>query len=159
MMKGGSLRSAGGSDVNDLERASKARLEDAETLFASGRYSSSITMGIYALEIRLKVVICRRLDLQELPKFFQTHNLEELLIASGLSQKILHVKKPRNVSKNWDALVIRFSQLNDLRYKDDPKFDKIDAEALLAQLRGNPGGVLQWLEKQIASILRSTSRN
>ena len=114
-------------------------------------------MGIYALEIRLKVVICFRLDLQWLPKTFETHDLGLLLLYTGLSKKILQVKLPLNVSKNWDSLVSRSGQLNDLRYKDDTKFDKTDAEAVLAQLRGKPGGVLQWLEKQISSIRRSTS--
>ena len=147
-MKAGSLGRPG-SDVGDLERAAHERLEDAEVLFAAGRYSAAIVMGIYALEIRLKVVICRRLDLPDLPKPFEIHELQELLILTGFSNKITTVKRPRDVSKNWDNLEKTSRRVNELRYKEDPTLDRKSAETVLTQLRGKPGGVLQWLEKQI----------
>ena len=44
-----------GADVADLQAAAADRLLDAEALFAAGRFASAIAMGLYSLEIQLKV--------------------------------------------------------------------------------------------------------
>jgi hypothetical protein len=46
----------------DLQVAAVDRLQDAEALFASGRFASSIAMGVYSLEIHLKVRICQKVE-------------------------------------------------------------------------------------------------
>ena len=48
-----------GAKSADLQVAAADRLQDAELLFASGRFASAIAMGIYALEIQLKVASVR----------------------------------------------------------------------------------------------------
>jgi hypothetical protein len=60
-----------GSTVADLEAAWPDRLKDAEALLAAGRNGWAIATGLYALEIRLKVLIARRLDLEQLPRPFE----------------------------------------------------------------------------------------
>src|SRR5262249_14357700 len=57
-----------GGTLADLEVAWQDRLADAEALFAAGRNAGAIADAIYALEIRLKVAICKRLDVEQLPK-------------------------------------------------------------------------------------------
>lgn len=51
----------------DLDQAAQERLDDAEVLMRGGRYAAAITYAFYALEIRLKVLICHRLDIPNLP--------------------------------------------------------------------------------------------
>jgi hypothetical protein len=67
-----------GTLSTDLQIAAQDRLFDAEALFSAGRFASTIAMGVYSLEIHLKVLICKRLNLSALPKPFETHDLEGL---------------------------------------------------------------------------------
>lgn len=137
-----------GAPVNELDKAAVERLADAELLLAADRYSSAVMMGLYALEIRLKVLICRRLDLDQLPRAFEIHDLESLLVLAGLSRKIRSIKRPRGVHKNWLELLRASEELNEFRYAAKPGWDKTWASQVLSQLRDQPNGVLPWLSKQ-----------
>ncbi|MDR3635110.1 MAG: hypothetical protein P4L84_15000 [Isosphaeraceae bacterium] len=137
-----------GARVDDLGIAAADRLAEAELLFAAGRYSSAVMMGLYALEIQLKVLICRRLDLDQLPRAFETHDLEGLLVLAGLSRKIKSIKRPRGVEKNWIELLRSSEEINDFRYVTKPGWDHAWATKVLGQLRDTPNGVLPWLSKQ-----------
>jgi HEPN domain-containing protein len=141
-----------GDSASDLDQASKDRLEDAEQLLKTGRYAASMMHGLYALEIKLKVIICRRLDVANLPRVFETHDLEALMLHAGLAEKIRNVKRPRDVTQNWIDLKTVSADLERLRYIPDPvRWDRRAAELVLSQLRDPPHGVLLWLAKQ-ASI-------
>ncbi len=137
-----------GTLASELEKSALERLNDAELLYQAGRYSSAVMMGLFALEIRLKVIICKRLDLERLPSAFETHDLEGLLVLAGLSRKIKRIKRPRGVEKNWDELLITSKRLTDFRYITDPGWDQLWATTVLGQLRDTPNGVLPWLSKQ-----------
>jgi HEPN domain-containing protein len=141
-----------GESVADLEQASKDRLEDSEQLLKAGRYAAAIMHGLYALEIALKVLICRRLDVSNLPRVFETHNLEALMLHAGLAEKIRKVKRPRDVTQDWYDLRVLAADLERLRYTPDPaRWNRLAAERLLRHLRDPPHGVLLWLRRQ-ASI-------
>jgi hypothetical protein len=77
-----------GATRSDLEVAWQDRLADAQALFDAGRHAWAIATALYALEIRLKVLICKRLDVPDLPKAFETHDLDSLLLLAGLSKRI-----------------------------------------------------------------------
>ena len=77
-----------GESLADLEAAWQDRLADAEALFAAGRNAGAIVTGLYALEIRLKVAVCKRLDLERLTKSFEIHDLPALLLLAGWSRRI-----------------------------------------------------------------------
>jgi hypothetical protein len=145
----GFLPHASGASVGQLDGAWQERLDDAEALYREKRYASAIAMGLYALEIRLKAIICKKLDITSLPRHFQIHNLDALMVLSGLSGKIRKVKRPRGVLKNWDELRALSESLDDLRYIPDPKWDHKLAQKVLGQLRDAPDGVLPWLSKQV----------
>jgi len=104
--------------VNDLEQVAKARLEDSLVLAVYGRYDGSVYLCGYALEIALKVRICKlhgRSDFPEdKPEFrfyklekWQTHNLKELLKLSGLEPVFktnsIYSKKFSVISDTWDV--------------------------------------------------------
>jgi len=155
MSKGRSLSALGGSAA-DLEQASNDRLEDARILHNAGRYPSAIAFGLYSLEIAIKVVVCRRLDLINLPRVFETHDLEDLMLHSGLSEKIKRVKRPRALFKNWNDLVqlTKPEPVDKYRYNNDPAWDKQRSERVLHQLSDPPHGLLLWLKKQYSWKVR-----
>jgi hypothetical protein len=71
-----------GAPVSELRAAAQDRLRDADVLFLAGRFASAIAMGVYSLEIHLKVRICERLNLEQLPSLVQIHDLVSLLVLS-----------------------------------------------------------------------------
>lgn len=136
-----------GGALVDLETAWQDRLADAEALFAAGRNGGAIATGLYALEIRLKVAICKRLDLEQLPKNFEIHELDGLLLLAGLSRRIDR-KGARKVKANWDLIVRQSEELNKLRYTGDKNWTHAQAAAFLSQLKDPPNGVLPRLSVQ-----------
>ena len=84
-------------DRKDLKKMSKARLKDAEVLLLGKRYDGAVYICGYAVETALKAKVCRTLKWQEFPesrkeftnlKSFKTHNLDVLLLLSGVETKI-----------------------------------------------------------------------
>lgn len=84
----------------DLARAARARLADARALLSKRRHDAAIYLCGYAVEIALKVRICRTLKWAEFPstarefereglRSFQTHSLGNLVKLSGVES---HVK-------------------------------------------------------------------
>jgi HEPN domain-containing protein len=138
-----------GALMIDLDQASRERLDDAEILLRGGRYAASITYAIYALEIKLKVLICRRLDLEQLPKLFEIHDLSALLLHTGLETKMKNVKRPRNLLENWERILGIAKIMDQVRYKPNPdQWDLSLAEQVLRLLRDPPDGVLLWVTRQ-----------
>jgi hypothetical protein len=133
----------------DLEIAAEDRLNDATALFNSHRYASAIAMGLYAVEISLKVAICKILDLDALPQPFEIHELDGLLILAGLSKR-LNSSTNTEVRANWDQVTGNSSQynLNDLRYL--PAANSTDAQAseFLRCINDESTGVLPWIKSQ-----------
>jgi hypothetical protein len=137
-----------GAKLSDLDEAVTDRLNDAAVLIDGGRHASAIAMGLYALEISLKIAICRRLDLEALPSEFQIHDFEGLLVLSGLSRRL---KSPdhANVKKNWDFLTGKYhsAQVNELRYSRG-KFSARQSKDVLKRLQDPDAGVLPWVSAQ-----------
>src|SRR5947209_8462382 len=123
-----------GTRFTDLEQASQDRLGDADVLFQAGRFASAIAMGIYSLEIALKAKICKNLDIDALPTAFEIHDLDGLLVVSGLKKRVetLHAaagvvgagsvivpgSSASAVKANWDFVLQYKSQnINELRYR------------------------------------------
>jgi hypothetical protein len=136
-----------GARVGELEAAWRDRLLDAEHLVQAGRHSMAIAMGLYALEILLKVRICRKLDLKSLPRPFEIHDLAGLLILSGLSRAMTS-KNARLVKANWDKIKTTAKDLNELRYKPGAMKSQEQSEQFFAQLKDPTGGVLSWIANQ-----------
>src|SRR5262249_29546421 len=65
-----------GANLSDLEMAWQDRMADAQGLFAGKRDAGGITNANLGLEIRLKMLICKRLDLPQLAKAFEVHDLQ-----------------------------------------------------------------------------------
>ena len=135
-----------GASRTEFESAWKDRLKEAEILLRARRSAAAMVAGFYALEIRLKALICSRLDLPSLPRAFEIHDLESLLTLAGLSQK-LKVKASGRIQKNWESICELVPILNDLRYSPEGKWSQADAEKPLDQLTNPKTGLLPWLSK------------
>ena len=145
-MGAGSRFSTPGAQVPDLQAATADRLLDAKALFAAGRFASAVAMGVYALEIQLKVLICNRLNLTALPKAFEIHELESLLVLSGYqsAKDSAHT----DVKFNWEKTVSRSLRINEMRYSASTNWNQTDVGEFFQQLRDPPHGVLPWLMLQ-----------
>ena len=135
-----------GGTLADLSAAWPDRLFDAEALNAAGRHASAIAMGVYALEIYLKVRICQRLNLAALPRPFEVHDLEGLLVLSGLRAAM--DRAPPEVQDNWEQLTEPSDSVNTLRYSASTVRSSVDTTAVFFQLRDPTHGILPWLTTQ-----------
>jgi len=143
-----SLDNLGASRI-DLEVAAHDRLLDAEALFEAERYASSMAMGLYALEITLKVAICRRLDLDNLPTVFEVHDFEGLLVVAGLLKRLKHSSDDL-IKVNWQTASAYGSRhFNEFRYLPSSLRDRREARDLLDCLQSSPSGVIPWITAQL----------
>lgn len=99
-------------DKIELRKLARARLKDAEALLKARRYNGAIYLGGYSVELALKSRICKTLKWKGFPQTrsefqnylsFKTHNLEVLLLLSGIEDKIKlkHLAEWSAVS-SWD---------------------------------------------------------
>jgi hypothetical protein len=146
MMAGGSKLSTPGALLLDLQLGAADRLLDADALSAAGRHASAIAMGVYSLEIYLKARICQRLNLTALPRLFEIHDLEGLLVMTGL--QAARNAAPHPVQQNWVDITAEAARIHDLRYLPAATRNQSDAQTFLQKLRDPPDGVLPWLLAQ-----------
>ncbi len=135
------------AQASDLDVAANDRLADSKALFAANRPAMAIATAIYSIEIRLKVLICKKLELPALPKAFEIHDLEALLVLSGLSSR-LNEPNAASVKSNWDNILTLEVRLNDLRYTPDHNWSPHQASTFLRWLEAPSDGVLPWLLNQ-----------
>jgi hypothetical protein len=135
-----------GASARELESAWPDRLQDAIVLRDGGRSSAAVAMAIYALEIRLKLRICRHLDIEKLPRPCETHDLRGLLVLTGLSRAIR--KRPfKRVLTNWNEIVKVGESVPASRYKPEPGIPEL-AEQVIAKLNNPNDGILPWISSQ-----------
>jgi hypothetical protein len=139
-----------GASLADLQASYPDRLAEANHCFGQGCYGTAMALALYALEIYLKVRICIRLDLQQLPVAFQTHNLDGLLVLSGLKTRMDHLGN-HPVKANWDFLAspaLRAQHVNEFRYKPNSSWSPAQSADILGRIQDPTNGVLTWLLAQ-----------
>lgn len=133
---------------SDLELAWSEREEEAQKMLSEGYDSMAVALRLYSLEIRVKVRICTHLRLSLLPRVCKIHDLQELIIFTGLWEEL---NDPANVSikQSWDRLA-DFSKrkLNELRYSPRNSLPAVLRDELLAALDDPGSGVVPWLTKR-----------
>ena len=123
--------------ANQWQQLANQRLEDAEVLLASRkrRYNGAVYLSGYAIECILKATICRLKNLTLLPEEYKTHDLNDLLGASGLLLP--------------EALVLKFSRIRrwsvDLRYQTRA-WSTQEAHQFLEQVKE----VKEWIETEVS---------
>jgi HEPN domain-containing protein len=117
--------------TKELREIARARLGDAEALFAAKRYEGAMYVCGYAVEIALKARVCKTLKWPDFPstekefqsntkyRFLKTHSLEVLLSYSGQENKT----KTRFMTQ-WSAVA---AWSPDSRYKPVTKASRASA--------------------------------
>ncbi len=144
MMGAGRSFANPGTLGTDLTLAAWDRLEDARALVSAGRSAMAIALGLYALEIQLKVLICEHLEITHLPKPFEIHDLDQLLILCGLSRQI-DQSSLSLVRLNWENVLGISTKLNELRYSPEDRWPIQQAHDFLGWLDDPTHGVMTWL--------------
>ncbi|MDR3623659.1 MAG: HEPN domain-containing protein [Chlamydiales bacterium] len=122
-----------------LNTLAKERLDDAKALYAAGRYEGAFYICGYALEMKLKCVICKTLGWDEYPgdgkeknKSFKTHKFDDLLHLSGVEKRVRATLIAEwSIVVKWDP-EIRYS--SGRQTAEDVKLVIEAAETLLAKL-------------------------
>ena len=143
MMAGRSDFTQPGTALVDLEIAWQDRLAEGKVLLAANHHAWAMATGLYALEIRLKVLICKRLRIDKLPRAFEIHDLDGLLLLSGLSNQLL-VKKASAVRSNWNSIINESRSLNEFRYGPASRWNGPQATQFYQNLEDLPDGVFPW---------------
>src|ERR1700685_3105497 len=97
-------------DRIDLRNLAELRVKDAKLLLDSGQYDGGYYLASYAVECALKAVIAARTRQHEFPdlglaKKVYTHNLKELLEASGLKGAVdQEFAKDPDLRDNWNIV-------------------------------------------------------
>ena len=95
------------TNPDEIRRIADRRLEEAGLLFRSGFFEGAYYLAGYTVELHLKAKICERLDLYDLfedaessvanrasfsnlqiGRLFKVHELQKLLLLSGLSKTV-----------------------------------------------------------------------
>jgi HEPN domain-containing protein len=119
--------------IKELRKTAKAHLQDSEILFQNKRYNGSIYLCGYAVEIALKLRICKTLGWTGFPESnreftnltsLRTHNLDVLLQLSGKEKYIKggHLADWSIITR-WDPQV---------RYKSARSAKKNDAHQMIS---------------------------
>ena len=132
-----------GESRSDLAKAATDRLDEAHALLDGGHWASAIAMGIYALEIRLKVMICDHLRLPNLPRAMEFHAIDDLMILTGLYERIK--LNECSAKASWREVLTRSRDLNAYRYAPATRYTSELATTFFSHLEAPDTGVLPWL--------------
>lgn len=132
----------------DLQLLAIERLREAECLLASGHFHGAHHLGGYAIELALKAIACRKLNVEifdktvvpgHIARAFMIHDLSDLIFLAGLSQdlKILSSSEGE-FANNW-SLVSDWSEQRRYDLRCDPQTAKNFLESVKI--------VLSWLQK------------
>lgn len=140
----------------ELKKIALARLKTAEILMENEDWDMAGYIMGYVLECALKSAICKTLNLPEyldtarsdrIRSFFQTHDLECLLVVSGLSYIFKLRKRPARVLKNWSDFTFHYgSEWVSTRYKAG-FWDEATINKVYTNLTEKPYGILTQLTK------------
>ena len=129
-----------------LVEIAESRLREATTLLEAGHYAAAIYLAGFAVECYLKTAICVALHWDDLRATFKTHDLECLMLHSGLDPELR--ANPR-LSESFSKIVETWSlqSRNTIRYRCPSDFNEEAARSFLEQVSDPVTGVVPWLRK------------
>lgn len=124
----------------EFQQLAQERLDDAQALFAVGRWSGAYYLAGYAIECALKACIAKATQAEDFPRRdaskMYTHSLVELLGYANLPQP-LGREREWSIIKGWSE---------QCRY--DPPKTQSQAEEILTAITDTQKGILIWLQTQ-----------
>ena len=145
----------------EIRKIANQRLEEAEILLENNMFNGAFYLAGYSVELYLKAKICEVFNIPNLFNFDDdcviykigrikkltfTHDLNELILLSGLHYKIINTKKDSaefsaNISfilEKWDSNV---------RYRKQGYIKKEQLKQIISFLNDKEKGLLQWINK------------
>lgn len=112
-----------GAELVDLRGAFESRFKDYECLRDAKQYAGAVIMGLFAVEILLKCLICKNIREEKLPRVFEEHDLQGLLIIAGLRCELENFPNKSlqlswTVLQGWGEKSIRARYLPDVQAMD-----------------------------------------
>jgi len=136
---------------SDLKKIATTRLREARVLYKAGFYDGAAYLTGYVVEISLKVVICKNLNIDTYPdegndkKFFRSHDFDRLLLLSGLSEKInAKNKTSTGLFANW-SLITQWGP--ERRYVKVGTYNKKDVKEILDALVNRNDGFFNFIKQ------------
>jgi hypothetical protein len=126
---------------DEFAQLARDRKNDFDLLRNQGQWTTSVYIGGYIVEARLKYKICELLNVDKLPAIFKTHNLLALVIFAGLSKAL---KALPQVEQN----LLWINQIHfdaTWRYKCFDHTHQRDSDNLYDWLFHPTDGVITWL--------------
>lgn len=123
------------------------RLRDAECLIANGNIGGAYYIGGYAIELALKAVVCKKLDIEmfdkeivpgHISKAFMIHNLLDLVFLAGLKKDLEKACAEDDTLLHSWSWVSKWSEQR--RY--DPPCNPKTATIFINSLKN----VMQWMQ-------------
>ncbi len=122
-----------------IKQIAEKRLEEANILFHNGFYDGTCYLAGYSVELSLKVMISKTLDIDnlfvrrtEILKPFKTHDLDILMIYSGLETRFLNDKAADiHLMNAWSYITQTLKWSEEFRYHEIGSKSQIEAEKLL----------------------------
>jgi len=128
-------------DATTLREAYHERKAEYDTLRTAERWSGAILYAGTLLELALKLVMCKHLEVSNLPTIFQVHDLELLLCCSG---RYARLTADEPVYENFLLIHKRWSMT--LRYEGATQTQR-DADAFDQALFAPTQGVIAFLSQ------------
>lgn len=124
-----------------LEELGEVRLRDANVLYERERYGATVYLAGYAVECYLKAAICARLAWEALYPTFKIHDLDVLLLHTGLASEIA---KAPDVEQSFRQIVgvWKMEGRDNIRYMAPGSLTKNNAQDFLQWVQGARVGVV-----------------
>ncbi|MFQ5492080.1 MAG: hypothetical protein ACE5GE_15290 [Phycisphaerae bacterium] len=132
-----------------LDRLVQTRLRESRVLLKGRCYGGAVYMAGYAVECCLKVAICTALDWSHLRATFMSHDLELLLMHTGLEQRLTRETEVRNSFAKIQGIWTMTGE-KAIRYRSPGDFKAADARSFLRWVSHRDIGVVPWLRKRIS---------
>ncbi len=134
----------------ELQGLAFLRLKEAEALHAAGLYDGCVYLCGYVVELALKAIVCRTLDVGSYPEdrlvkgLFKTHDFDTLILLAGMRTKLDAARQADpSLNTSWN-LVSGWSP--DKRYLIAQ--GEQDASEFLDAIRSPQDGVFTWLRQR-----------
>jgi len=126
------------------------RLREAKKLFESRLYDGAFYFCGYSIELAFKARICKLMDIEsylengEISRSFKIHDLNHLLLLSGLKKKLEYeISINQDFAANW-SLVTNWNE--GYRYRPIGATSKMVTQEFIDAVENPQNGVFTWLK-------------
>lgn len=141
--------------IKDIKDLAWLKFSDAEVLYLLERYDSAFYLGGYTVELLLKAVICKRMDIESFYDFddgvekvlskeayrpFKVHNYKQLLVLAGLYPSYLAELENRTFSEQWTTVS---------QWSEENRYVVGKTENIVSEFLESIKIVAEWIQKHL----------